>query len=79
LQQLSLVLGNDSWVEIVDANDDVLLADLKPAGSVIELNGRAPFEVLLGNGVGTQVSFGGEMITVPVNLEDNTARWIIDN
>ena len=75
LQQLTVTLGNDSWIEVIDANKDVLLADLKRAGSRLDLEGKAPFEVLLGNGVDAQVSYMGESVVIPVNPKNNTARW----
>ena len=77
IQTLVVTLGKDSWVEVVDAHHDVLLADLKPAGSVIELQGKAPFEVLLGNAMDARVSYQGSPVPVPVSQQDHVARWVV--
>ena len=65
----------DTWTDIKDANDFVLVYDLLRADETIELTGQAPFFVFLGNGHGVEIIFNGEEIDVaPRVRDDNTAR-----
>ena len=61
-QALSLVFSEESWVEVVDATGNKLLAKLQPAGSTVELTGEAPFSLMLGNAAATTVSYAGEVV-----------------
>ncbi len=78
LPSLSIHLLKESWVEIVDANGDILLADLKRGDSELTLTGVAPFEVLLGNAVGAKISYLGTPVVLPVNSQNNTVRLVVD-
>ncbi len=49
LDQLAFEFSADCWVEVVDANGDVLFADSRNAGDTLNLEGLAPFNVMLGN------------------------------
>ena len=57
-----LDFSEESWVEVTDASGNKLLAKLQPAGSRVELNGVAPFSLMLGNAAGTTVSYRGEVV-----------------
>ena len=49
LEVLTISFLEDSWVEVRDADMQLLLWDLIRSGATIEIKGKAPFEVLLGN------------------------------
>lgn len=59
---LAISFSEDSWVEVTDASGKKLLAKLQPAGSSVELEGEAPFSLMLGNAAGTTVSYQGEVV-----------------
>ncbi|WP_193165198.1 RodZ domain-containing protein [Microbulbifer hainanensis] len=61
-EKLELSFTEESWVEVKDASGKLLMAKLQPAGAEVTLEGQAPFSVMLGNAVGTQVSFRGELV-----------------
>ncbi len=59
---LALSFSEESWVEVTDAAGNKLLAKLQPAGSTVELEGQAPFSLMLGNAAATTVSYAGEVV-----------------
>ena len=59
---LAISFSEESWVEVTDASGKKLLAKLQPAGSSVELEGEAPFNLMLGNAAATTVSYQGEVV-----------------
>ncbi len=49
LDRLVLRFSDECWLEVSDAQGDVLATDLQRPGSELVLEGRAPFQVKLGN------------------------------
>ncbi|MDX2463770.1 MAG: DUF4115 domain-containing protein [Porticoccus sp.] len=76
-QILQINVVQQSWIEILDAQGDILLADLKPSGYQGEVSGMAPFDVILGNAPGVVLSFNGEQVKVPYIGNDKTAKFKI--
>ena len=54
---INLRLTADSWIEIVDANNNKVFFNLGRRGDTYELHGTAPFSVLLGFPQGVNVEF----------------------
>ena len=54
---IRLVLNTDCWIEIFDADNEKVFYDLARAGQILQLNGVAPFSVLLGNADAAVVTF----------------------
>lgn len=52
---LELKAGEDSWTEVVDANNVTLLYDLVQQGRTVVLRGTAPFDIFLGNAPAMEV------------------------
>ncbi len=50
----------DSWIEVRDADGKLLLWDLIRSGTMIELSGKGPFEVLLGNSPDVVIRVDGQ-------------------
>lgn len=63
--RLSFAFSGDCWVEVSDVDGSRIHADLARAGESLQIEGRAPFSVMLGNARAVELSFNGE--TVPVN------------
>ncbi len=78
-QVLQIKVLQQSWVEVQDANGDLLVADLKPTGSTIELEGVAPFSLVLGYAPGIELSYAGQPVTVFPIAKDNTATFKVGN
>lgn len=60
LDQLHLRFADECWVEVTDSRGDVLAADLLRAGAELELQGRTPFTVKLGNAESASIELNGE-------------------
>ena len=73
--KLEIVVNADTWADIKDGSDFQMVYDLLRAGQTLELTGRAPFSVFLGNGHGVEVRFNGEEIEFSARIrDDNTTR-----
>ena len=72
-QRLQIHIIQQSWIEVLDARGDILIADLKPSGSKVDVSGMPPFNVVLGYAPGVQLSYAGQQVTVAPISTDNTA------
>jgi cytoskeleton protein RodZ len=50
---------------------DVLVADLQPGGSRLQLQGAAPFDVKLGNSPAVKIELNGDQIAIVPALGTN--------
>lgn len=64
LAVLALSFTAECWLEVSDARGDVLAADLQAAGSRLQLQGEAPFDVKLGNAHAARIELNGETIAI---------------
>lgn len=64
LDTLEFSFSDECWVEVTDAQNDVLLADVKQGGETVVLQGIAPFKVMLGNASSAALTFNGEVVEV---------------
>lgn len=64
LDRLQLAFTEECWLEVSDAQGDVLATELQRPGSRLSLQGRAPFEVKLGNAAAASISFNDEPVTI---------------
>jgi cytoskeleton protein RodZ len=63
-----------SWIEVQDANSQVLLSrHLKP-GETVSLAGALPMRVKIGNAVATELVFRGQPLDLAASTRDNVAR-----
>lgn len=60
LDVLQLEFAEECWLEVSDANGDVLATELHRPGQRVVLQGRAPFNVKLGNAPAATVTLNGE-------------------
>ncbi|MCO1333832.1 DUF4115 domain-containing protein [Microbulbifer sp. OS29] len=74
---LRLRFDEDAWIEVKDAQGVVLLAGVQAAGSSKALEGRAPFELMLGNAEATHVVYREETIDSQPIGDRRTRRLIV--
>jgi len=60
--QLRLEFGEESWTEIRDRDDKILSSQVNPGGSVLVVNGRAPFTMLIGHGLSVRLYHDGKQV-----------------
>ncbi len=68
---ISFSFAEECWLEVSDARGDVLIADLQSAGSNLQLQGKAPFDVKLGNSPAASIELNGEKIAIVPALGTN--------
>ena len=64
----------DTWIEVADAQGQVLLSRVLRAGEQQEYSGAAPYKVRVGNVSGTQIEWRGAAIDLAARSKDNVAR-----
>ena len=67
---IRLVLTEECWIEIFDANNEKVFYDLARSDQILVLNGTAPFSVLLGNAAAAAVEFN----TIPFDTSPYMSR-----
>jgi cytoskeleton protein RodZ len=73
---LRLSFTQTSWVEIYDDDNKRLAYGLLSPGTEQQVNGKPPYEVLLGRPQGVQLSMGGRVIDLaPYIAPNGTARF----
>jgi cytoskeleton protein RodZ len=78
--RLSLSFSGDCWTEVGDATGRRLFFELGRSGRTVELTGRAPLAVLLGNSENVDVRVNGNEYPVsPSTAGSRTARLTILN
>jgi len=55
--RVTMVVSVDCWIEVFDADNEKVYYDLARAGQTLQLNGAAPFSVLLGNADAATIAF----------------------
>jgi len=73
LDQLRFEFAEECWLEVSDANGDVLAIELERAGTQIQLQGRSPFNIKLGNAAGAKVFLNGQPVEIPVSSDSRVA------
>lgn len=69
-------LSGDSWVEILDKDENRIFFDLAKAGKTYTLKGSAPFDVLLGFAERVNLTFNEEAVDFKSHTKnDGTARF----
>ena len=73
--RLQMTFTGESWVELDDARSGRVHAETLRAGDALDLQGTAPFQILLGNGNNVQVLLNGAVIDISGRVRsDSTAR-----
>ena len=71
---LVLRASAQSWVEVRDAGNRVLLSRALQAGETVNLDGTTPLRATIGNAAATAVSFRGQALDLRSQSRDNVAR-----
>lgn len=73
---LTMTFMDDCWIEIRDADMQLLHWDLMRSGATLEMEGKAPFEVLLGNSPGVVIYIDGKRFEHSrYHQNDRTSRF----
>ena len=75
---LHLEFGEESWVEIKDASGRMQHRQLNPAGSRVDVYGRPPFDVVIGNAAQARMTYNGRPIDLKPFIEVTVARFTLE-
>ena len=73
-KRLELEFGEQSWVEIKQANGKVLLSQLNPAGSTQSIEGVPPFQLVIGNAAHVQLRYNDAPVDLRPHFKVDVAR-----
>lgn len=71
---LVLRATGESWVEVRDGANQLLLSRALHAGETVSLDGALPLRATIGNASATSVSFRGQSVDLRSQSRDNVAR-----
>ncbi len=75
---LRIVFSRESWVEVNDSASNNIYRDLRQADDILEIVGRAPFNILLGDASVTSMTLNGDNIELSSYIRiDNSARLTV--
>lgn len=77
-KRLVFAFQSDSWVEVRDANDNVLFSRLSLAGTTQEVVGRAPLRLVIGNAPQVQLTFNGRSVDLQPHTRVTVARLTLE-
>lgn len=75
---LHIEFGGDAWVEIRDASGRMLHRQLNPAGSSVNIPGRPPFDLVIGNAAQARMTYNGRPIDLKPFIGVTVARFTLE-
>lgn len=75
---LRLQFDQSSWVQIRDSSGRMVHSGLNPAGSSVEINGKAPFYLVVGNAHQVRVNYKGQPVDLAPFISSNVARLTLN-
>lgn len=72
--RLQLQFDDRAWAEVRDADGLVLYSGENPAGAQLSLDGKAPFDLVIGNSAKVKLSFDGRTIDLAAHTRAEVAR-----
>jgi cytoskeleton protein RodZ len=75
---LHLEFGDKSWTEIKDASGRMLLRQLTPADSKLDVHGQPPFDVVIGNASQVRMTYNGRPIDLQPFTDGTVARFTLE-
>jgi cytoskeleton protein RodZ len=73
-RRILLAFDRDSWVEVKDGNGRILFSQLNIAGSQQVIEGRAPFELVIGNAAHVKLHYRDEPVDLKLYTKAEVAR-----
>lgn len=76
--RLQIAFTEECWVSVEDYKGEVLAMRVKPAGSLLNVTGKTPLKVHLGNAAAiSSVSFNGETVSFAKSTRSNVVRMTL--
>ena len=75
---LSLQFDEPAWVQVRDSSGRMVHSALNPAGSTVQVNGKAPFYLVVGNAAHVRVIYKGQQIDLTPFTSVDVARLTLN-
>lgn len=75
---LHLEFGDRSWTEIKDASGRMLLRQLNPTDSRVDVEGQPPFDVVIGNAPHVRMTYNNRPIDLQPFTDGTVARFTLE-
>lgn len=75
---LRFQFGDRSWVEVTDANRQLLHSGENPGGGQLTLTGKPPFEIVIGNAGKVTLTYGERQIDLVPHTRAEVARLTLE-
>ena len=72
--RIVLRCDQESWIEVKDASERLLLSSLNPAGAERVVQGRPPFTLVIGNAQHVRVSYNDQPVDLQPHIKVEVAR-----
>jgi cytoskeleton protein RodZ len=76
--EIHMEFGDESWVEIKDSSGHVLQRQLHPAGAKVDIQGRPPFDMLIGNAAQVRMTYNGRPVDLKPFIAVSVARFTLE-
>jgi cytoskeleton protein RodZ len=77
-KQARLRFNGESWVEVRDANGDIVFQKLNPAGSEAKFSARPPLQVVVGNAPEVEMTWDGKPFDLDPYTKVAVARFTLE-
>ncbi len=77
-RRISMKFERESWVEIKDGGGKTLISQLNPAGVEQAVEGRPPFELIIGNAQHVRLSYDDRPIDLAPHVKVEVARFTLE-
>ena len=75
---LRFAFADRAWLEVTDGSRQVLHSGESPGGSQLTLNGRPPFDIVIGNANKVTLSYGDKVIDLVPYMRADVARFTLE-
>lgn len=76
--EMHFTFTTESWVEVRDRSNRILLSQLNPAGTEQRLQGRAPLTLVVGNAHGVRLTYKGAPVDLAPHTRVEVARLTLE-
>jgi cytoskeleton protein RodZ len=74
-QPITLAFRDFSWTEIRDRDGRLLLSGMNPGGTVQNLSGTPPLDIVIGNAGDVRLTYKGNPVDLTPHTRQNVARF----
>jgi cytoskeleton protein RodZ len=73
-----LVFDEESWIEIIDRNGEVILSILGEQGTTHAVSGQPPLSVIVGNSAGVKLTYNDRPVDLALHTQVHVARLTLE-